>query len=345
VGLSNVFINGWGAVSPAGWGVKPLVAAVTRGEPLPGRALPCPSAVEPLIARMIPVITPPPAYLLHPRLRRASAISRFTVAAAQEALGTEPTHGGGRRRMGIILGVQAGAITYSERFFAEVVQDPATASPMLFPETVFNAPISHLAAWLGGATATFALIGDKTAFIQALAVGAGWLVTDRVDECLVIGAEEAHWPIADAARLFDRAMVCGEGAGALHLSRQASTPKAVRLECITDAHLHAGHPDRGPAARRMRGQLPADAVDELLVDSCGGAGRSDRAELEVWRSWPGLRSSPRAVLGEALSAGTAWQCVLACETLAAGRAHAANVSVVGFNQCAIGARLVAEPPH
>jgi hypothetical protein len=248
--------------------------------------------------------------------------------------------------MGIVLGVQAGAIAYSERFFAEVVQNPATASPMLFPETVFNAPLSHLAAWLGGASATFAVIGDKTAFLQALAVGAGWMLTDRVDECLVISAEEAHWPIADAARLYDRGLVCSEGAGALRLSREALTKHAVRLERITDAHLHAGHRDRSTAARQMRAQLAADATGELLlVDSRSGAARSDRAEGDLWSGWAGLQSSPRRALGEGLAAGTAWQCVVACAALATGRVRAAHVSVVGFNQCALGARFGVEPSH
>ena len=41
------------------------------------------------------------------------------------------------------------SIRYSERFFGEVLENPATASPMLFPETVMNAPASHMAAYLG----------------------------------------------------------------------------------------------------------------------------------------------------------------------------------------------------
>jgi hypothetical protein len=38
-------------------------------------------------------------------------------------------------------------------------------------------------------------------------------------------------------------------------------------------------------------------------------------------------------------AGAAWQCVAACEAVASGRFAAANVSLVGSNQQAIGARF------
>jgi hypothetical protein len=40
-------------------------------------------------------------------------------------------------------------------------------------------------------------------------------------------------------------------------------------------------------------------------------------------------------------AAAAWQCVAACDAVAAGRFAAANVSLVGSNQQAIGARFAA----
>jgi len=33
--------------------------------------------------------------------------------------------------------------------YDETLRDPTTASPLFFPETVFNAPASHIAALLG----------------------------------------------------------------------------------------------------------------------------------------------------------------------------------------------------
>jgi hypothetical protein len=39
-------------------------------------------------------------------------------------------------------------------------------------------------------------------------------------------------------------------------------------------------------------------------------------------------------------AAAAWQCVLACDAVAGGKFAAANVSLVGSNQQAIGARFI-----
>ena len=153
-----------------------------------------------LAYRVRPV--PPPAsrpeWMAHPRLRRASAITHFALAAAQEALAAGGMAPAAAPRLGIVTGSHAACLRYTERFFGEVLRDPATASPLLFPETVINAPASHLAAFLGGADLTYSLIGDQTAFVQALAVAADWLTERRVAACLVVGAEEVAWTSADA---------------------------------------------------------------------------------------------------------------------------------------------------
>jgi 3-oxoacyl-(acyl-carrier-protein) synthase len=99
----------------------------------------------------------------HPRLRRASVISRFAAAAGLDALraaGLEPgSHNG--ERTALIFAISNGGVIYTKRFYSSIVQSGAqSASPLLFPETVFNAPASHLAAILGITGATYTLVGD-----------------------------------------------------------------------------------------------------------------------------------------------------------------------------------------
>ena len=65
------------------------------------------------------------------------------------------------------------------------------------------------------------------------------------------------------------------------------------------------------------------------------------AENLAWRDWPGHRLAPQPVLGEAFAASAAWQCAASCEAIARGQFSAVNVSVVGANQQAIGARFLA----
>ena len=127
------------------------------------------------------------------------------------------------------------------------------------------------------------------------------------------------------------------------LSREAGGQTVIALERITNPHLFAGQLARTSAAKAMREEMPSGGSNELLVDARCGRCRLDQAEGAAWQDWSGHRLSPRVVLGEGWSASTAWQCVVACAALAEGRANAANVSVVGGNEQAIGVRF--EAPH
>ena len=338
--MSEIFITGVGAVSPAGWGAPAMGEALRAGRPLPTQPILSPVGIKPLLARQVPAPSPRPACLAHPRLRRSSVISHYTVAAAMEALGPWPQPGSPAIRLGIVMGVHTACVRYSARFFAEVRQDPTTASPMLFPETVINAPASHLATCLGGAPLTYSLVGDQTVFVEALTVAAGWLEDSVVDVALVVSAEESSFLVAEALHRTARGLVAGEGAGALCLARSPGPGMAVALERITSSRTYAGQATRHAAVSAVRRELPAGLPEELLCDSRTGVARTDRPEEEAWRDWPGQRMSPKAILGEGLAAATAWQFVAAWEWLRTGRGTAATLSVVGSNAAAVGARMV-----
>ena len=201
--MSRVFVHGQGAVSPAGWGVPALRASLEQGRPLPAQPLPRPGWEKPLQVRIVPPPPARPAYLAHARLRRASPMAHYTVGAALEALGNDADLvKSGALRLGIVACTMTGGLSYSRRFYQEVLQDPTMASPLVFPETVFNAPASHLSAYLGAGTVSYTLVGDAGAFLQGLAVAAQWLDDGVADACVVIGAEESDWTAADALRLF-----------------------------------------------------------------------------------------------------------------------------------------------
>ena len=338
--MSEVFVAGIGAVSPAGWGVEHLCQAVARDEPIPPAQLIRPGWDVLLRARQVPPPQPRPAFLAHPRLRRTSPIAQFAVGAALEALGEDATRvSGGSRRLGLILCVMTGCVIYSRRFYDEVWKAPATASPLVFPETVFNSPASHLAALLGTAAINYTLVGDPGTFLQGLALAADWLASGHVEGCLVVGAEEGDWLLADAFRHFARRVILGEGAGAVHLRRAPVGRATVRLQAITSPHLFLPDQPRIAAAQKMRTELGPCQSGDLLVGGTQDCPRYDAAELAAWRDWAGPRLVPKRVLGEGLSAASAWQCVLAIDALQQGRCRAATVSVVGCNQQAIGARF------
>ena len=326
--MSRIFVHGLGAVSPAGWGVPALSAALKNGEPLPAQNISRPGWEKPLRLRAVPAPSTTPSFLAHPRLRRSSAITQYTVAAACEAIGEEVERVQiGELRLGIVVCLMPGCVTYSRRFYEEVLKDPATASPLIFPETVFNAPASHLSAFLNSTAINYSLVGDNGTFLQGVALAAGWLERGHADACVVVGAEETDWITADAVRMFRRGLTCGGGAGSLYLKKDDGA--AIELTAVTDSFLFTKEQTRAEAACKMSAQLPALAANELLCDN----------EEATEASGGGSRLAPKTVLGESFVALAAWQCVAACDLIRQKQFSAANVSVVGANQQAIGARF------
>ena len=338
--MSRIFIAGLGAVSPAGWGVVALREALDRKQPLPVQSLARPGWEKPLAARLVPNPPVRPDFLAHPRLRRTSPVTHYTAAAALEAVAALRIRPEAKNyRLGIVVCLQSGCVQYSCRFYDETLKDPATASPLVFPETVYAAPPSHVAALFENVVLAHSLVGDPSAFLQGVALGAQWLEEDRVDACLVIGAEETNWITADALRHFDRQSTIAAGAGALCLCRNPELAAGVELDAITDAQTFSTRQNRTQAAQAMRDQLGAGTPGELLCDGLGNSPHADAPERAAWSHWAGPRVSPKRILGEGLIAAAAWQCVAACDAVAQGRFSAASVSLVGSNQQAIGARF------
>ncbi len=106
--MSGIYVHGCGAVSPAGWGVKQLYDAMDGGVGLPSKPLPRPGWATPLNIRPVPAPSPRPTFLSHARLRRASPISHYVVAAALEAIGSEASLAArGNFRLGVVLCVMS----------------------------------------------------------------------------------------------------------------------------------------------------------------------------------------------------------------------------------------------
>lgn len=347
---TEVFVRGTGAVSPAGWGTKLLLEAIANGTPLPSKEIPRPGANSSLRVRQVPAPLPRPPWLAHARLRRTSPITQYAVAAALEALGADAARvRDGSLTLGVIVTVMSGCVNYSRRFYDETLRDPATASPLVFPETVFNAPSSHIAALLGTTAINYTLVGDPGTFVQGLALAADWLARGEVDGCLVVGAEEIDWLTSHAFQLFHRDIVLSDGAGAVYLRKEPASSHNVKLASITDSHLFTPSHPREAAACSARDQLSLNGNGSVLVDGLQNLARYDEAETRAWSGWTARRISPKKILGEGLMAAAAWQNVLAIRAVEE-RVQSpmskvqcpvtALVSIVGTNQQAIGAAFV-----
>ncbi|MGB0581473.1 MAG: hypothetical protein ACPGVU_17385 [Limisphaerales bacterium] len=293
-----IAIIGWGAVSPAGWGVDCL----RDGNFGSSNEIERPGS-DALRVYQVPKEGMPRQLFRHARLRRTSTIGRFAMAAAHEAVTMAALPADERRRLGIVYCTTCGCVNYSRRFYAEVLENPAVASPLIFPETVFNAPGSHLSAVWENPVVNYTLVGDSGVYLQGLAVAANWLEAGKVDDCLVVAAEEADWITADVMRHFDSGTVLTEGAGAMLLTQGGA---GACLQTVSSLHDYAVSGAREMAWNAMAAEL-------------GGEPDS-----------PGLN-------GEALSAGAAWQSIMAVDRISRNEARSVAVGVPGVYQFAVGA--------
>jgi len=331
---SAIEIAGWGAVSPAGWSSAELLAAVEKASPLPGELTEREGRDRKVPALRVPAPTEKLPWLRQPRLRRSSPIARFCVAAGREAIGEERMAAveSGELRLGVIYALVNGCVNYSQRFFREVLDDPSLASPIVFPETVFNAPASHLSAMLGAHAINYTVVGDSAIFLPAMELATDWLREDLCDGVVVIGGEEFDWLSAEAFQLFNPDAIISEGAGAIYLQK-SGTPN-IELTALTDPVLITNRRPRAQAIARARAALELpESANTALFDSRSNHPQHDRAESDAWSDCSASRHSPRRILGDGMGASTPWQCVAAASWLAANpSARHSIVSAVGTNE-------------
>ena len=291
-----------------------------------------------------------------PRLRRASTISLLAAAAGKAAIadsGVELT-AAIRSRFALVFGVSSGGVQYTRRFYEQVVKQGANAaSPLLFPETVYNAPASHLAAMLGVDGATYTIVGDGTAGLQALHYGAQLLATGEADHVLVVGAEELDWILIEAHRELRLVAADGrarpharprtgallaEGGAAVLLSREGRRATAhLREGCTFFSAKDAPHA-MSEAVARFTDFAPVD----LIVSGGNGTWVDDVIAAAVEEHFPKTRLprlTPKEHLGEAIGAGSLLQVAIALDALEHHGARHALVAAMGWNQQAAAALI------
>ncbi|HSJ03502.1 MAG TPA: beta-ketoacyl synthase N-terminal-like domain-containing protein [Verrucomicrobium sp.] len=336
-------ITGWGAVSPAGWSARALADAVASGEPLPTATERRAEGAPERTFRKVPTMPAVPDWMKQPRLRRTTAAARHAVHAAVEALGPANLEliRAGRFRVGTVFCTMSGCVQFSRRFYAEVLTNPLLASPILFPETVYNAPASHISSLMGSPEMNYTLVGDSAQFVCGMDLAAQWLEDGLVNACLVVAAEELDWISDEALLLFDAQGIATEGAAAILIEAASSAEaKGVELRAITEAHTYGHAVSRAQAAERVRDDLLRHSAPEtVLCDGTNHGATADRLESALWQNWTGPRCRVRPVLGEGFAITSGWQTVLACEQLQRGLAKRALISAVGLTQQAVGAVL------
>jgi len=364
----SLHIAGMGWVTPLGSDLDGVWRRLLRGESATAETI-----SSPLSSQTYPVFCVPADAIAHapkhPRLRRSSAISRFAVVAGLAALEDAELQldAATAQRTALIFAISNGGVIYTRKFYDEIVSSGAqAASPLLFPETVFNAPASHLAAILGIAGASYTLVGDGAVGVLALKMAEDLLQDDALDQCLVVGAEEADWLLCDAYRRWrllravppiepfgqpPRGIVLSEGAGAVLLNRAGP----VRIDRITAGSNYRRQRAAGASVAEVFAEL-SDVTNDLVVVSANGTFIDQAERTAASRYCPGAFIYPmKGALGESVGASSLWQTICGAQALRTQSIPGARssppgntifrrafISACGLNQQVAGLRLAIE---
>ncbi len=337
-------ISGMGWVTPLGADLEVVWERLANGDVAESKPVANPESGRVHQCRMVP-----PKLVEHlarnPRLRRSSAISYFAVTAALRAM----EHAGLQmtpdiaQRTAVIFAVSDGGVIYTRKFYDQIVKQGANAaSPLLFPETVYNAPASHLAAQLGIDGASYTLVGDASVGLAAVQFGEQLLALNEVDHCVVVACEELDWILCEAYQDWHFARLpLAEGAAALVLSRNG------RLSIETTGGVpFFKQRDAGNAMRTALSRLTSTAEIDFLV-SCDNGTFIDRAVASALeQTIPPIAqppATPKQALGEMLAASGLVNVIYAALRLEKSGGHRALVPVLGLNHQADAALVEFQP--
>lgn len=188
----DIVITGIGAVSSAGFGAQALWEALVEKKPC-FATVSLPDGKEHLAA-MVKNID---GYLNDKRWRRAAEISKYSIAAIKLALedaGIESSTWNSRQT-GLVTAVTHGAIKFTIEFHASLVKEgPAAASPMVFSDSVLNAPAGNASIAFNIKGAAHTVIGDLGAGIQSISTAVRTMRCNGIKICLA-GATEEFAPL------------------------------------------------------------------------------------------------------------------------------------------------------
>lgn len=195
---------------------------------------------------------------MRPRLRRASPLSHHLIEAVAQILESRPDID--PSRVGLVGAFFIGCLVYSVRFYKGLTTDGRRfASPILFPETVVNTPLSHVVSELKIGGPVYSQTGDTSCWSTALRTAALWLANGDVEHVIVVGGEEfdpVFLDVMQSARWFASQPETGvaEGAGAILLGKK-SPDALAQIHRIADGFSFRNRAQASVAAETLVGEF------------------------------------------------------------------------------------------
>ena len=272
------------------------------------------------------------------KIRRLDRASQFAIAASKLALAdaqfsvTQEKS----KSVGIVLGSGFCGLSSAEEFHRnQVLKGFLDLNPMLFPNTVPNAPSSHVSIELGiqgvNCTLVQSFCTAEAAILFAcdqLRKGKADLIltggVDELSEFLFRGFSELHLLATDQGHgerscPYDRkrnGLVLGEGAGILVIENEEhARSRGVRIYGYILSYSLVGKSSKGDGSKDIERsiKMAMRGREDTSIDYLSGAGNSSKAldALEacgVNKSFPSQYpeipvSSIKSMVGEAIASG------------------------------------------
>jgi 3-oxoacyl-[acyl-carrier-protein] synthase III len=169
-----------------------------------------------------------------------------------------------------------------------------------------------VASVLGVGGPCYSILGDESAWVNAVGVAATWLMNGLVEHVLVIGAEEFDPIILDAyasVRWVRRngRFIPSEGAGAMLLRLAQPSDVGPRVLAMSEGHPY-GNPRE---ARRAAAECLADFPHEKTVFASALRNWFAPIERELQQAHGWIAPAPLPYCGDAFTASAAWNTVRA----------------------------------
>jgi len=336
--MERICITGIGVVSPIGIGKEEFLSSLKNGK----------SGIEEIKefdthfsrSKKGGVIRSfhPKDFIPASKIRRLDRASQFAIAASKLALADAQftVTQENSFRVGVVLGSGFCGLSSSEEFHrGQVLKGFLDLNPMLFPNTVPNAPSSYVSIELGIQGVNSTLVQSFCTAEAALCFAcdqvrkgkADLIVTGGVDELsefLFRGFSELHLLATDQghgekSRPYDKVrngLVLGEGAGLLVIENEEhARSRGVRIYGYILGYSLIGKSSEGDGSEDLSRsiKMALNGKEETSIDYLSGAGNSSKVldALEakgVKKTFPTQPlqipvSSVKSMVGEAIASG------------------------------------------
>lgn len=297
--MTDIFISGLGTIGAYGSGEESLRRALATSEP-PAMTEMDRSAGYHLAQ------APKRAFLVNPALlrewvppgeaRRMSPPSRFALAAARMALRDE---GLPDERTGVVISTAFGPSSYSEGLLRQILlEGPESASPILFMESVANAPAAQIAIAFKARGPSVTICQREAGALLAVGQAATDVAAGRVPRAIA-GTLDEMTPLLHS--LLDRfgALARNSGPDGTEIARPLDRRRAGFLvaEGATMLLLESGEPSASPLARVAAWGSAFDPTAPAVGWGTGHAGLARALRRSLERAGIALERIDRVVTG------------------------------------------------